>query len=71
MLYQLLEGIARTLSAFGDGQENAGNERLAVVWFLENDDLLSQARTNVAKPNVSNTISILIKVARGLAGQQL
>jgi hypothetical protein len=35
------------LNAFGDGQQDAGNESLRVVVLLENLDLLAQARTVV------------------------
>jgi hypothetical protein len=41
--------IAHTLNALGNGQQNAGNERLAVVRLLENDNLLSETRTGDAK----------------------
>jgi hypothetical protein len=40
---------AHTLNALGNGQQNAGNKRLAVVRLLENDDLLSETRTGDAK----------------------
>ena len=32
------------LGAFGDGKEDAGNERLAVVGFLEDDNLFPETR---------------------------
>jgi len=32
------------LDALGDGEEDAGDEGLAVVWLLEDPDLLAQAR---------------------------
>jgi hypothetical protein len=32
------------LDTFGDGQEDAGDEGLAVVWLLEDLDFLAQAR---------------------------
>lgn len=35
----------RTLNAFGNGEEDAGDEGLGVVGLLEDDDLLAKTRT--------------------------
>lgn len=53
-------GIAHTLSALGNGQQNAGNERLAVVRLLENDDLLSETRTGDAKLVSADAIQVCL-----------
>lgn len=45
--------MALTFSAFRDGEQDARDERLAVVWLLENCDLLAQARANGQNGSVS------------------
>jgi hypothetical protein len=35
-----------SLSAFGDGEEDAGDEGFGVVGLLEDDDLFTETRTN-------------------------
>lgn len=48
-----------TLDSLGDGQEDAGDECLAVVGLLEDDDLLSKSGA-IGRGNVSGSAGMMV-----------
>jgi hypothetical protein len=45
------------LDALGDGEEDAGDEGLAVVWLLEDPDLLAQARPDYVSSTLERPLN--------------